>query len=240
MMIGVALAFTIAFSECALGIGIRMPLEDQVVNSDLIIIAQVINVETGKYFYVMTPPPAIAERDGKAIGLAYGSWNWMLAPLNYSNDNVMGYLNRLQELTSEMQDKTNWYGTVAVDREIDRHLQRHVATCLVQEELKSTASTSTVSLVFFIESVGIHSTASPRGVKKGKQYILFLKRVGNTYEMISPYQGDMEVEPKYIDTFDFKDGKPVTTWIKHEDFLKKVRGIVKKTGDITKPSSLPR
>lgn len=180
-----------------------MPLEDQVVNSDLIIIAQVINVETGKHFYVMTPPPAIAERGGKAIGLAYGSWNWMLAELNYSNDNVMGYLNSLQELASEMRDKTNWYGTVAVDREIDRHRQRHVATCLVQEELKSTASTSTVSLVFFIESVGIHSTASPLGVEAGKRYILFLKKAGDAYEMISPYQGDMEVEPKYIDTFDF-------------------------------------
>jgi hypothetical protein len=132
--------------------------------------------------------------------------------------------------------------------------QECYALCSIQQVLKSSLSDREVSVMFLLPDKGITIAPNPHSLAKGKIYILFLRQIGSSYRLITPYHGDIEVGQEYaVFDEDLKNDKEslkrsasaingvTCVTLSHDTLIKKIKMLVSKENETLRHNmTIPR
>jgi len=168
-----------------------------------------------------------------------------------------------QVLKETIQSKVRQSGVIVIakvqnikpGRRLDKpRRQEWFAFCSIQQVLKGGVSDKDVSVAFLLPPKGITIIPKPHSLVKGKTYILFLRHSDNSYVLITPYHGDIEVRKKYAvfdedlrndeetlkKSFSFINGVP-SIMLSHDALIKKVKELVSKENEaLRRNMTIPR
>ena len=137
---------------------------------------------------------------------------------------------------------------------IKQRTQEWHAFCSIQQVLKSSLSEREISVIFLLPDKGITIAPKPHSMAKGKTYILFLRQIGSSYRLITPYHGDIEAGQEYaVFDEDLKNDKealkrsassingvPCVT-LSHDSLIKKIKKLVSKENEaLSHNMTIPR
>jgi len=119
------------------------------------------------------------------------------------------------------------------------------APCSIKYILKGNLYDREVTIMFLLPKKGITITPKPHSLTKGKTYILFLNKIDNTYRLITPYHGHIEVDKEYVvydeDLKNEKEKQKMSpssvdsfprVTLSHDTLIEKIKKLVSKENEI--------
>jgi len=113
-----------------------------------------------------------------------------------------------------------------------------ICNCRVLNLIKGDVGTTNITVTYEYPLVEPYMVPWPTELVRDKTYIMWLTVTSGAFTPIHSHQGAREVDAKYNEPWQSVDGKWAQRQITHEDYLARIRDLVKKEKDTTKDSTL--